>query len=152
MGCLCLLVVFSASAGTRSSHTEASHEGAQPTRIARKMAGTSAAPDIVPDSQPRRSVAQAERCRASSAADTVSEARKQVRQADMRCCACSRYRGCELCSSTAAHVLKLLSYYNPFNERLPAKMIMVARHKEDTSWLDVYLSDIPHVVYQVRPD
>lgn len=62
---------------------------------------------------------------------------------------CSRFRGCELCSSTAAHVLKLLSYYNPFNERLPKKMIMVARHKEDTSWLDVYLSDIPHVVYQV---
>ena len=30
-------------------------------------------------------------------------------------------------------------------------MIMVARHKEDTSWLDVYLSDIPHVVYQVQP-
>ena len=46
-------------------------------------------------------------------------------------------------------MLKLLSYYNPFNARLPSRMIMVARHKEDTSWLDVYLSDIPHVVYQV---
>eukprot|EP00884_Botryococcus_braunii_P021084 jgi/Botrbrau1/765/Bobra.0181s0022.2 len=29
------------------------------------------------------------------------------------------------------------------------RLIVAARHTEDTSWLDVYLSDIPHIVYQI---
>ena len=61
----------------------------------------------------------------------------------------SRFRECELCSTMPQQLMKLLSYYNPFTNELPDRVIVVARHKEDTSWLDVYLSDVPHVVYQV---
>ena len=61
----------------------------------------------------------------------------------------SRFRDCELCSTMPQQLMKLVSYYNPFNQNLPDKVIVVARHKEDTSWLDVYLSDVPHIVYQV---
>lgn len=61
----------------------------------------------------------------------------------------SKFRDCELCSTMPQQLLKLLSYYDPFSRSVPDRMIVVARHKEDTSWLDVYLSDVPHVVYQV---
>ena len=53
-GCLCLLVVLSASHSSRSQGLQPSNEGATPNRVARRMAGTSTAPDYVPDSQPRR--------------------------------------------------------------------------------------------------
>ena len=61
----------------------------------------------------------------------------------------SRFRECPLCSTMPEQLTKLLSYYNPFGASAPDRLIVVARHKEDTSWLDVYLSDVPHVVYQV---
>lgn len=61
----------------------------------------------------------------------------------------SRFRDCALCSSMPEQLGKLLSYWSPFKADTPDRLIVAARHKEDTSWLDVYLSDIPHVVYQV---
>ena len=30
-----------------------------------------------------------------------------------------------------------------------SRMLVVARAEEDVSWLSIYLSDIPHTVYQV---
>ena len=119
LGALCLVMVVASTAGVRArseyvgDYVREGQEGTT-TRVARRMAGATSLPEIVPDTAPR-----------------------------------SRFRDCELCSTTAGHLMKLLSYYNPFNARLPKKMIMVARHKEDTSWLDVYLTDIPHIVYQV---
>ena len=32
---------------------------------------------------------------------------------------------------------------------VPERMLVVARGKEDVSWLSLYLPDIPHTVYQV---
>lgn len=37
----------------------------------------------------------------------------------------------------------------PAPAKQPSIQIVAARRNEDTSWLDVYLSHIPHVVYQI---
>lgn len=50
-------------------------------------------------------------------------------------------------------ILQVVSRHNTVEQdAAPDRMIVVARGKEDVSYLSIFLPDIPHTVYQVRPD
>ena len=49
------------------------------------------------------------------------------------------------------HISQVVSRHNTVErDAAPDRMIVVARGKEDVSYLSIFLPDIPHTVYQVN--